>query len=121
MSWLDGILERRPAPKPVRAVPVVRPAAAPPRPNPEIKSVFVQTRGRGGTDAGAGRWVFYSVQDGILTMHDDQGKQVGVHALADGEDPRHMAYRIGREKIFTGDDGPAGFNRSLYYPPQSVV
>ncbi len=118
MGWLDTLQRRgeqaRGEPEPVRQI------VSAPRPQPEIKSVFVETRRPYGPgDTGAGVAVFYSVQDGVLTIRDEGGKPKKTYFLKDGEDPRHAAHRIGRSSLIDAD--PIGFNRPLNLPPLSIA
>ncbi len=44
---------------------------------PEIKEVVVQPRPPRNGDAGACEIGFYSVSDGLLTMHNEKGQPIG--------------------------------------------
>ena len=96
MGWLDA-LERR-AREAVGSVPIApAPARQPakPQPSPVIKSVWVQTAPARPDNPGAAEQGFYSVTDGVLTMHDESGKLTGQRQqLGQGDDPHRMACRL---------------------------
>jgi len=123
MGWLDS-LERRareaigghdtpaPAPKVQRA----------PRPKPEIKSVWVQTRApRDEIDPGGAEPGFYSVADGVLTMHDENGKPTGqTQQLGPNDDPHRIAGRL-KLAAWTKATGESNFNRRIHYRPLGIA
>jgi hypothetical protein len=77
MGWLDA-MERR-AREAVGSVPAAPPVRQPAKPQaiPVIKTVWVQTAPPLNGSAGACEPGFYSVTDGVLTMHDESGKPIG--------------------------------------------
>ncbi|WP_420971525.1 hypothetical protein [Bradyrhizobium sp. B120] len=121
-TWLDAMMQR--ATESLRDHPEVpaRPRAIPAQPKPEIKHCWMQTRQpdyeRG--DEGNVEPIYYSVSDGVLTMHDESGKPSGRRTLVDGEDPRFAAIRLRREALQRENSG-SDFNRPLNYPGPSVA
>ena len=84
-------------------------------PEPEIKTVWVQTRAPTGEgDPGGAEVGFYSVLDGVLTMHQEDGSPTGQkQRLGEGDDPHQVAGRLKKAwtKAIESD-----FNRRLNYP-----
>lgn len=82
----------------------------------EIKTVWITTRypvGEG--DPGAVEPGYYSVEQGMLTLHDEQGRPVaGPRRLNSSEDPHVIAGRLTRERWLRTND-TKGFNRPLNY------
>jgi hypothetical protein len=69
-------------------------------------------------DPGAAEPVFYFVEDGILSMCDENGKPTGKGtALGPDNDPRRVA---GRLKLAALNERP-DFNRRLNYQPLGVA
>ena len=96
MSWLDA-LERREREAIGIPVPQVKPLA-PHQPKPEIKSVWVQTARPRDGDAGAAEQGFYSVADGVVTMHDIDGNPTGKTCRLGPDDDAHkIAHRLARD------------------------
>ena len=119
MSWLDA-LERRAREAMGIAVhaPKVQ-APTRPRVKADIMTVPVQTAAPFGSSPGAITVGYYSVQDEVVVMHDQDGKPTGKREqLAAGQDPRQVAWRLTREswQAKTPD-----FNRPLNYPSTGVV
>jgi hypothetical protein len=133
MSWLDTLLDRgnearqletqaptaKPEP-PVVGIPATeitgpRPAMTSGLPGPEIKHVWFQTRAPQNGDLGEIYPAWYSVADGVLTMHDETGKPTGEeYQLRAGEDPHMAAGRLGRNAWIKAR-GETDFNRPLGY------
>jgi hypothetical protein len=63
-------------------------------------------------EAGAVEAGFYSVADGVLTMHDSAGKPGRQQRLGPEEDPRRIAARLAKEAWMRGS---TDFNRPLSY------
>ncbi|SEB94847.1 hypothetical protein [Bradyrhizobium erythrophlei] len=120
-SWLDAMMQR--ATESLRDHPEVpaRPRALT-TPKPEIKHCWVQTRRpdyeRG--DEGNVEPVYYSVSDGVLSMHDEKGRSTGQQALADGEDPRLVAMRL-RWEAWQRTNAGSDFNRPLVYSKSGMA
>jgi hypothetical protein len=123
MTWLDALLDRGREAKTAHAPHVTLPkpvVARAPRPKPEIKTVWMQTRApRDEGDPGAAEPGFYSVADGVVTMHDENGKPTGQRQeLGPNDDPHLIAGRLKRAAwLNTNSD----FNRRLRYPPLSIA
>ena len=83
----------------------------------EIKHVTVQTSSPDGNYPGSVVVGYYSVQRGVVVMHDEHGKPTGKSMPA-GEDPRQMAYLITRE---SWKAEKPDFNRRLNYQPLSIA
>jgi hypothetical protein len=123
MGWLDA-LERRAR----QAVGVVPAAPAParqpakPQPTPVIKTVWMQTAPARSPDyPGAAEPGFYSVTDGVLTMHDESGKPTGQRQqLGPADDPHRIAGRL-RLEAWRKATGESNFNRRLDYRPFGIV
>ena len=119
MGWLDA-LERRareavgcPRCSHARTPPVK------PRPKADIKAVPVQTAAPFGSSPGAITVGYYSVQEGVVVMHDAAGISTGMRQhLRAGEDPRGVAYLMTREswQAKTPD-----FDRAIDYPTVGVA
>jgi hypothetical protein len=121
MGWLDA-LERRAREAtgiaPVAPAPARQPAK--PQPDPDIKSVWVQTSAPiGAGDPGAAEPAFYFVSDGVLTLCDEHGKpERQTHQLKPDEDPRRIAGRLKKAALaMTQSD----FNRRLNYQRLSIA
>jgi hypothetical protein len=119
VSWLDTLYSRGLQAR-QREPAIV--SAQPREEKPEIKSAWFETRRPvDGNDPGSIEYVYYSVHDGVLTMHDEDGKPAGKpYQLRNGEEPQCAASRLGRQawqKIGDGD----GFNRRLIYPPGAIT
>ena len=120
MNWLDTLLDRgreakgsAPDPLPVPQLP------AKPRAQPDIKAVPVQTAAPFGGSQGAITVGYYSVQDGVVVMHDEAGIATGKRRhLRAGEDPCGVAYRMTRE---SWQAKAPDFNRRLNYQPLGVA
>jgi hypothetical protein len=87
---------------------------------PEIKEVVVQPRPPRNGDAGACEIGFYSVSDGLLTMHNEKGQPIGKpYRLAAGDNERVVASRLTlaawRKAVRTSD-----FNRPLGYARSGI-
>ena len=123
-SWLDTLLDRgNEAKRTAQPAASERLPAAPRQPEPEINQVWFQTHApipeRG--DPGAVQAAFYSVADGLLRMHDANGKPTGkVQQLAPDEDARRVAGRLGHA-AWTATKGQSAFNRPLSYPRSGVA
>jgi hypothetical protein len=127
MSWLDSLYQRGVQAKrvtPVTGVTGVQPdrGEARPKARPDIQWMYVQTGfanwDKG--DPGSVEIAYYSVSDGIVTMHDKDGKATSATArLTAGEDPRRTANRLKLEALRAGDE--KNFNRSLNYPPLGYI
>lgn len=123
MGWLDA-LERR-AREAVGVVPAAPgPARQPakPQPTPVIKTVWVQTAAPASPeDPGAAEPGFYSVTDGVLTMHDESGKPIGKpYRLNEGDNPHIITGRLKLE-AWRKEQGAANFNRRLTYQPIGIA
>jgi hypothetical protein len=111
MSWLDTLLDR--GLEATRAAEDIAPIA---KPAPEIKSAYFQRRApRDEKDLGEIDLGYYSIADGILTMHDETGKPTGkVHRLAPDDDPYALASRFAW-RAWQDKPGNGDFNRPLGY------
>lgn len=118
MSWLDTLLDRGNEARQLAAP--AAPIATPRQAAPEIKSLWVQTRApRDSTDPGGCEAGYYSVADGVLTMHDESGKPTGKeHRLGPGDDARQVAGRLTKE---AWSKATPDFNRPLGYSTWSVA
>jgi hypothetical protein len=120
MGWLDDWLtDLGAAPVPRTPAPLAKPTT--PR-QPEIKHVWFQTRRPvNAADLGEIDVGFYSVADGVLTMHDADGKPTGKEQrLGEGDDAKMIACRLAKEAWFKGR-GDGGFNRPLGYHNMGYV
>lgn len=118
MSWLDKLRDRG-----LEAMqPAEETALAIAEPAPEIKQVWFQTRAPQSGDLGEIYPTFYSVtDDGLLTMHDEAGKQIGdKYTLRVGEEPRQAAQRMGK-MAWIKARGESDFNRPLGYQPLGIA
>jgi len=113
MSWLETLLDRgleamQPA-EDIAPAPIAKPAA-------EIKSVWFQRRApTNAKDLGEIDLGYYSIADGVLTMHDETGKPTGkVHRLAPDDNPYALASRIAWQ-AWRDRPGAGDFNRPLGY------
>jgi len=115
MSGLDA-LERRAREATGIAVHAPRvQAPARPRVKADIKTVPVQTAAPFGGSPGAVTVGYYSVQDEVVVMLDQDGSPTGKrHPLSAGEDPRQVAYRLTRE---AWQAKAPDFSRGLNYQP----
>jgi hypothetical protein len=125
MSWLDTLLDRGlEAMQPVElaSATVAGIPTALSTPTAEIKSVWFQTRApRDKNDLGEIDLGYYSVADGVLTMHDETGKPTGkVHRLAPDDNPYALASRFAWQAWKSGLD-IGDFNRPLGYQPLGVA
>jgi hypothetical protein len=121
MSWLDALLDRGREAK--TQAPVAKPRAVrlPERTAPEIKQVWVQTAAPRDGDAGGCEPGFYSVADGVLTMHDESGKPTGQRQqLGPGDDPHRIAGRLTRAAWISAI-GEGNFNRRIDYQPSGIA
>jgi hypothetical protein len=111
MSWLDTIKGRA---QEAKARPAARPAPKP-RQRREIKTAWFQTAAPRDGDVGSAEVVHYFVADGMVTLCDEGGKPTKKTAvLAEGDDPRTVAARMGRAAWALS--APASdFNRRLVY------
>ena len=116
MSWLDTLLDRGNEAGQLAAP--AAPMATPRQAAPEIKSLWVQTRTpRDAIDPGGCEAGYYSVADGVLTMHDESGKPTGQeYRLGPGDDARQVAGRLALKAIRKAR-GQTDFNRPLGYAP----
>jgi hypothetical protein len=91
------------------------------QPEPEIKTVWFTTRLPRDGDQGAVEAGYYSVSEGIVTMHDATGKPAGKKCrLGPGDDPHRTAQRLTRE-AWLKNAGTSDFNRSLNYQPLGIA
>jgi hypothetical protein len=138
-SWLDRLgkaAEQRakPAeqkaksiaePRPQRASPEAPAKSAPkPKQKPVVQMTWFQTRPASeGGDPGAVNPVFYSVVDGVLRVHRDETgeRNMFVHELQPGEDPKQVAARIGKQAWLESDGPLNDFNRPLNYRGPSIA
>ncbi|PDT55768.1 hypothetical protein CO678_42020 [Bradyrhizobium diazoefficiens] len=82
---------------------------------------WFQTARPSNGDCGAAEAVHYFVADGAVTLCDEQGKpSKKTAALAEGDDPRAIAARMGRAAWLASDSG-SNFNRRLDYGPLGVA
>ena len=118
MGWLDAWERRaREAIQQPRAEPLPV-AKSPPRPAPEIKTVWIQTAYASSEtgDPGAATVGYYSVSDGMVTMHDEGGKPTGkAKHLGPNDNPRVIAGRL-TKAAWLKERGESNFNRRLSYP-----
>jgi hypothetical protein len=120
MGWLDA-LERR-GREAIRgeSPPVPAPRRTLNEPS-EIKQVWVQTAPARNGSPGAAAAAFYSVSDGILTMHDDHGKPTGqTQAIGKNDDPKRDAARL-KLSALAAVRGNSNFNRPLNYQPSGIA
>jgi hypothetical protein len=122
MGWLQDWLkdlEGEPAP----SLPPTRPvrAAVPRKPKIEIKETWFQTRPSSEDDPGEIEAVFYSVADGVLRLHNADGKPIDKeYRLAPGDDARTAARRLARAAWQHGR-GEGDFNRPLSYARHGIA
>jgi hypothetical protein len=121
MGWLSDWLSETEAAA-AKPVPVAPVTAAPrtPKPEPEIKEVWFQIRPCHNGDLGMIEPAFYSVSDGVLTMHDAKGTPGKQFHLGPNDDPKKIAGRLGREAWQTGAP-TSDFNRELHYDTRWVI
>ena len=82
-------------------------------------TVPVQTAAPFGGSQGAITVGYYSVQEGVVVMHDEAGIATGKRRhLRAGEDPCGVAYRMTRE---SWQAKAPDFNRRLNYQPLGVA
>jgi len=127
LTWLDTLLSRGSEAK--RAVTDVTHVT---RPQPdrgeihreepvEIRHVTIQTSAPRDGHPGSIVVGYYSVSDGVVTMHDEDGKATGQRdRVGPNEDPRQVAYRL-RRATWRNSLGECNFNRPLHYPPLSIA
>jgi hypothetical protein len=120
MSWLDAIKSRAQEAK--AKEPEARPArAVKPRTNREIKVAWFQTKAPHDGDCGAVEAVHYFVEDGVVTICDERGKATAQKtALAETDDPRRIAARMGRAAWIASGAG-SNFNRQINYGPPAGI
>jgi hypothetical protein len=61
---------------------------------------------------------YYSVSDGVLTMHDESGKPGKTYRLSPDENERAVASRLTLERAYGKKEQP--FNRPLNYSRRCV-
>jgi hypothetical protein len=138
-SWLDRLgkaAEQRakPAEQKAKSIAESRPqrasteapakSAPKPKQKPVVQMTWFQTRPASeGGDPGAVNPVFYSVVDGVLRVHRDEtgGRNMFVHELQPGEDPKQVAARIGKQSWLESDEPFNDFNRPLNYRGPSIA
>ena len=95
--------------------------AAREEPQPPIIESYVQVQVRqcrDDDDPGEIAEGWFSIEDGVLTVTDANGKYVGSRAMIAGEDARVVAKQLLREKkVPEGED----FNRRLDYPKLGIA
>lgn len=118
MSWLDTLKGRAQEAKGRPA----SPAAAKPRPpKREVKVAWFQTAAPRDGDCGTVEAAHYFVVDGVVTLCDERGKSSGRTAvLAENDDPRMVAARMGRAAWLLSSPG-SDFNRRLNYRPLGIA
>ena len=130
MGWLDNLYRRgeqatrrgEPAPPtraitPVTAVTHVRPdrGEASPRPKPKLEFVWIHTAAPRNGDSGAAEIGFYTVEDGVVVMRNEDGKATGAkQALGPDDNPKIIAGRL-RRAAWSKAMGEGNFNRPLSY------
>jgi hypothetical protein len=130
-GWLDRLAkaaeqraEPTAEPRLQRASPEAPARSAPkPKQKPVVQLTWFQTRPASeGGDPGAVEPVFYSVVDGVLRIHkDEDGERTAhMHELREGEDPKQVASRIGKQRWLKSDP-PDDFNRKLNYRGPSIA
>lgn len=122
MGWLDNLYQRGAQAK-QQSEPEARPVAPRiPRPRPKLERVWIQTAApRDSGDPGAAEIGYYTVQDGILTMRDENGKATGLsQELRPGDDPKRVAGRLARA-AWAQEASKSDFNRPLHYQPFGMV
>ena len=121
-SWLDAIERRAREAIGTLAEPVPAPRIAKSAgPKPEIKTVWVQTARPRNGDAGAAEPGFYSVADGVVTMHDMDGKPTGKSSeLGPNDDPQQVAHAMARD-AWLSTRGETNFNRRLHYQTEGLA
>ena len=81
----------------------------------------MQTSAQGRSDLGQCEAAFYSVADGVLTMHDEKGTPTGKSCrLGPGDDERVIASRLKLESWRSGA-GTSDFNRPLDYSRHGIA
>jgi hypothetical protein len=122
MGWLDALERRgREATGSIPDLPKADLQAINSSVKPEIKTVWVQTARPRNGDAGEVEPGFYSVVDGLVTMHDKDGKPTGKTArLSLGDDPQGVAHRMARE-AWSATLGEGNFNRPINYQPLGIA
>ena len=134
MGWLDNLYQRGVQAKrvtPVTDVTHVQPdrgetasrpiAPAIQRPRPKLEVVWIQTARARDEDPGCVEPGFYTVEDGVVIMRDENGKATGAkQVLAEGDNPRAIAGRL-RRVAWQKAMGERNFNRPLSYPTVGVA
>lgn len=108
-NWLDTLLDRglEAAAKDTAPGPTAKP--------PEIKAAHFQRRAPQGKDPGEIDLGYYSITDGVLTMHRESGEPTGtVHRLASGDNPYAVASRFAWLE-WRNKQGDGDFSRRLEY------
>jgi hypothetical protein len=90
----------------------------------------ITTRRPMGTDVGAAEWSDFTIENGVVTLVDSQGKalprksagksQTWSRKLRDGEDAERAARDLLWAKFRASRSG-SDFNRPINYPPTGVV
>lgn len=121
-NWLDTLFDRG-----LEAMESAENAAPPiAKPAPEVKQVPFQTRAPRDGDCGEIGVAYYSVTDGVVTMHDESGNVTSLagqpirYRLRDGEDPRHVASRFGKQAWIKAC-GESDFGRPINYGPLGIA
>lgn len=119
MSWLDAIRNRA---QEAQAAPVqAKPRPTPRQPKREIKSAWFQTHAPRDGDCGGVEAVHYFVADGTVSICDELGKPTSkTVTLAENDDPRAIAARLGRAAWLASTAG-SNFNRRLDYGPLGIA
>jgi hypothetical protein len=132
-SWLDRLGKAAEAAqlKPIAELSPPRPApkAQPvkvkrPKTKPVVHMASFQIRPSSDDDPGAIELVYYSIDDGLLRIHDETGERtVHEHHLAPGEDAKRAAVRLARAAWLEerAANGPPNFNRSLRLRPTGIA
>jgi hypothetical protein len=89
-----------------------------PRQKPEVKYISVVVAQPSGNPGDFGETVdaWWFQEFGMVTLCDSTGKPSDHSAtLAPGDDPRAVAYRLGR-RLWQKENERSAFNRPMYYP-----
>jgi hypothetical protein len=108
-------------PGPARRDEVVEDEAAREEPRPPIIETYVQVQVRqcqDDDDPGEIAEGWFSINDGVVTVTDVQGREIGGRAMLSGEDARVVAKQLLREKKQPESES---FNRRLNYPKSGIA
>jgi hypothetical protein len=87
---------------------------------PEIQTIYITTRPGNGSEGAAERG-WYFIEDGVLTMCDEDGFPSGrTHKLRPNDNPTAIAQSF-RYEAWLASDAAKPFNRPLKYAPLGLA